>query len=164
MGGGRGGGAYALAKRFAGYDPFLFIIKKTMPLAQERYDFTEFFFFTIYFLKRFLILQYTIIYPDGQSVSSSMRVEPFAVLLWALSNVLAHTATGDPVRRTGIPQQWYLHGTVRQGSVRFKVRFNLIEDASAPSLFPSSCIIYLRIRCWKDTFSLRVSGWWLVCG
>ena len=30
------------------------------------------------------------IYPDGQSVSSSLRVAPFAVLFWALSIVLAH--------------------------------------------------------------------------
>ena len=51
----------------------------------------------------------------------------------------AYTLTGDPARRPGIPQQRYWHGTVWQGSVRF----NLIEDVSAPSLFPSSCIIFL---------------------
>ena len=34
-------------------------------------------------------IKYTL-YTDGQSVSSSMRVEPFDVLFWALSIVLAH--------------------------------------------------------------------------
>ena len=45
------------------------------------------------------------------------------------------TATGDPARRPGIPQTQY--------SAAVEFRFNLIEEASAPSLFPSSCIIYL---------------------
>ena len=49
------------------------------------------------------------------------------------------TMTGDPARRPGIPQSWYRHCTVHQ----WKVKFNLTADASAPSLFPSSCIIYL---------------------
>ena len=31
-----------------------------------------------------------IIYQDGQSVSSHFRVEPFAVLFWALGIVLTH--------------------------------------------------------------------------
>ena len=28
--------------------------------------------------------------PDGQSILSSLRIEPFAVLFWALGIVLAH--------------------------------------------------------------------------
>ena len=42
-------------------------------------------------------------------------------------------------------QQWYWHGTVRQGSVRF----NLIEDASATCLFQYSYIIYLCCTVYK---------------
>ena len=51
----------------------------------------------------------------------------------------AYTETFDPARRPDIPQQWYWHGTARH----WKFRFNLREDTSAPSLFPSCCIIYL---------------------
>ena len=59
---------------------------------------------------------YYIIYPDGQSVSSSMRVEAFAVLFCAIGIVLLHkyTAKGDPGRRPGIPQP-YSTGTIRYG-------------------------------------------------
>ena len=49
-------------------------------------------------------------------------IEPFAALFWALGIVLAQcacTAIGDPARLPGIPQSWYWHGNVRQGSVRF---------------------------------------------
>ena len=49
------------------------------------------------------------------------------------------TAKGEPACRPGIPQLWYWHGTIQHGSVRF----NLIEDASVPSIFPSSYIFYL---------------------
>ena len=45
------------------------------------------------------------------------------------------TAIGDPALRPGIPQPWYWHGTVPQGSDRF----NLTEEASPPNLFLSSC-------------------------
>ena len=76
-------------------------------------------------------------YPDGQSTSSSQRSEPFAALFWALSIAPAHILheTDDPARRPGIHQLWYWHGTVQQGSVRF----NLREEMSPPSLFPSRC-------------------------
>ena len=47
----------------------------------------------------------------------------------------AYTAIGDPARRLGIPQLWYWHGTVQQGSVRF----NLREEESPPTLFLSCC-------------------------
>ena len=53
------------------------------------------------------------------------RIEPFFALFLALGNVLMHnayTAIGDPARRLGIPQLWYWHGTVRQGSVRFNLK------------------------------------------
>ena len=45
------------------------------------------------------------------------------------------TAIGDPARWPGIPQPWYWHGTIRQGSVRF----NWTEEASPPTPFLSSC-------------------------
>ena len=57
----------------------------------------------------------------------------------------AYTETVDPACRPSIPQQWYWHGTVRQGSVRF----NLIEDASATCLFQYSYIIYLCCTVYK---------------
>ena len=68
-----------------------------------------------------------------------MRVEPFAVLLWALAIVLTQQVTQPAALASlnfGTGTVLY---TVQQGSVRF----NLIDDVSAPSLFPSSCIIYL---------------------
>ena len=65
-----------------------------------------------------------ILYPDGQSVTSYLRVEPFAVLFWALGIVLAHkcNAKGDPARRPGIPQPWYWHSTARQWKVQLDKR------------------------------------------
>ena len=73
-----------------------------------------------------------------------LRIEPFAVLFWALGIVCtrAYTETVDPARRPSILQPWYWHCTVRQG---VSYRFNLREDASAPSLYPSCCIIYLCV-------------------
>ena len=69
-----------------------------------------------------------------------LRIKPFAVLFWALGIVLcAYTETVDPACWPGIPQQWYWHGTVGQGSVMF----NLSEDELATCLFLSCCIIYL---------------------
>ena len=44
----------------------------------------------------------------------------------------ACTETGDPAHQPSIPQPWYWHGTVRQGSVRF----NLTEEASPPTFSP----------------------------
>ena len=77
-----------------------------------------------------------IIYPDRQSISSSLRT----VLFWALGMhcTCAYTETVDPACRPSIPQ-------VRQGSVRF----NLIEDASATCLFQYSYIIYLCCTVYK---------------
>ena len=59
------------------------------------------------------------------------RIEPFSARFLALGDVLAHirhtcTDTGDPAC---IPQLWYWHGTVRQGSVMF----NLSEEATPSS-------------------------------
>ena len=72
------------------------------------------------------------------------RSEPFPALFWTLGIVLAHIHTyckrwTSP--RPGIPQLWYWHGTVRQGSIRF----NLTEDKSATCLLLSCNIIYLWI-------------------
>ena len=44
----------------------------------------------------------------------------------------------------GIPQAWYWHGTVRQGSVRF----NLTEEMSPPSLFLSCCTYSMEPTFW----------------
>ena len=68
-------------------------------------------------------------YPDGQSASSSLIIEPVAVRVCALGITLAHILkiVTQPVGR-GIPQLWYWHGSVRQGSVRF----NLSGDALPP--------------------------------
>ena len=59
-----------------------------------------------------------------------MTVESFAVLFSALGIVLGHVQVTQPA---GLA--WYC--TVRQDSVSF----NLIEDASAPFLFPSTVLI-----------------------
>ena len=49
----------------------------------------------------------------------------------------------DQVCRPGIPQLWYWHSTVRQGSVRF----NLTEDKSATCLFRFPILpYYLSMR------------------
>ena len=53
---------------------------------------------------------------DWKSISSSLRIEPFAALFWALGIVLVH---------------------IQQGSVRF----NLIAEAS-PSPFSSLDVLY----------------------
>ena len=80
---------------------------------------------------------------DGQSISSSLRIEPFAVLFWALGIVLAHILKQLLTQPVGLASLHCGTGTVlysvRQGSVRI----NLREDASAPSLYPSCCVIYL---------------------
>ena len=47
--------------------------------------------------------------------------------------------SGPSLPAYSVPQQWYWHGTVRQGTVRF----NLTEDASSTCLFWSCYIIYL---------------------
>ena len=74
-----------------------------------------------------------------------MIIEPYADLLGSRHCTCAYnTETVDPASRPSILQLWHWHGTVRQ----LKVRFNLKEDALVPSLFPSSCIIYL----WSTTF------------
>ena len=66
------------------------------------------------------------------------RIEPFSVLYWPLGIVITHTAIGDPARQPGIPQPWFLHGTVRQGSVRF----NLSEEAPPSSPYSSLDVLY----------------------
>ena len=56
----------------------------------------------------------------------------------------AYKAVGDPARRPGIPQPWYWHGIVQQGSLRF----NEAEDEWATCLFLSCCtysMIYLLL-------------------
>ena len=60
-------------------------------------------------------------------------------MFWALGIVLAHTYMCN--RWPSPPAR-----SVRQ----WKVRFNLTEEASAPSLFPSSCIIYLQYGMWLE--------------
>ena len=73
------------------------------------------------------------IYPDGQTILYSLRIEPFAVLFWALGIVpanklkqLTHPAGLASLNR-GTGMVLY---SVQQGSVEF----NLREEASAPSL------------------------------
>ena len=96
-------------------------------------------------------------YPDGPSVLSYLRVKPFADPFWALGIVLyrtrAYTATGDPARQ---PIASVNHATVGQ----WKVRFNLREEATAPSHFPSSCIIYVcpqptsaKVQCGSSSYT-----------
>ena len=57
-----------------------------------------------------------IIYPDRQSISSSLNIEP---VLGFRHCTRAYTVTVDPACRPSNPQQWYWHSTVRQGSVRY---------------------------------------------
>ena len=63
-------------------------------------------------------LKYTV-YPDGQSLSSSLRVEPFAVLCWALSIVLAHIHYTAYCNRWPSPPAWH-----PSTLVRYKVQFD----------------------------------------
>ena len=79
-----------------------------------------------------------------------MRVEPFAALFWALDIELTHIQYTDPTCRPGIPHPQ--DNTTVDIQVQFKR-----EEASAPYLFPSSCIIYLWSTC-----SSRSPGrlWW----
>ena len=51
------------------------------------------------------------IYPDGQSFSASLRIEPFAVLFWALGIVLTHILQQVTLK------QWYCHGSGKFGSI-----------------------------------------------
>ena len=92
------------------------------------------------------------VHPNGLSISSSLITEPFAVLFWALSIVLAHILKPltQPAGLASINNSTGI-GTVQQGSVRF----NLREEASAPSLYPFSCIMYLRDLCIKVTTRVR---------
>ena len=78
---------------------------------------------------------------DCQSISSLLENWTFCChVLGSRHCTRAYTETVDPACRPSIPQQRYWHGTVRHGSVRF----NLIEDESAPCRFRWSCyIIYL---------------------
>ena len=85
-----------------------------------------------------------------------MIVEPFDVLFWALGIVLTHIVhqVTQPAGLTSLNRGTEWHGTVRQGSVRS----NLIEDALAPSLFPSSCIIYLWLAVWPAENYITLNG------
>ena len=77
------------------------------------------------------------------------EVEPFAVLFSALGIVLGHVQVTQPA---GLA--WYC--TVRQDSVSF----NLIEDASAPFLFPSTVLfMYLCIYVQYCTVYPGKSAW-----
>ena len=58
------------------------------------------------------------------------RIEPFSALFWALYSRIY--CDRWPARQPGIPQPWYWHGTVRQGSVRV----NLSEEATPSSPLP----------------------------
>ena len=67
-------------------------------------------------------------------------MEPFSVMFWALGIVLAHRLqkVTQPAAWPGIPQQWYRHGTIGQGSVRF----NLSEEVTPP---PLSSLVVLSL-------------------
>ena len=58
----------------------------------------------------------------------------------ALYVLCAYTETLDPACQPGIPQQWYWHGTVRQGSVRFNLR------VKTGQLFLSCYILFIYAR------------------
>ena len=78
-----------------------------------------------------------IIYPDGQSVSSYWRVEPFAVLFWALATLFLQTP--DPARRPGITQPRDSTG------VENKVKFDRRSVAPLPFPIYCSCTYYLSM-------------------
>ena len=72
-------------------------------------------------------------------------IEPFAALFWALGIVLvqcAYTETVDPACQPSIPQQWYWHGTVPQGSVWFNLRVKM-----SATCFSYLAIYYLSMLC-----------------
>ena len=76
-------------------------------------------------------------YPDWQRISSSLGIEPFAALFWALGMhcTRPYTETVGPACRP--------RASLNSGTGQGSVRFNLIEDASATCLFRSCYIIYL---------------------
>ena len=79
------------------------------------------------------------------------RIEPLRPCFMGSRHcTCAYTAIGDPARRPGIPQAWYWHGTIWQGSVRF----NLMEEVSPPSLF-LSCCTYSMIGCHQYPLQIR---------
>ena len=67
---------------------------------------------------------------------------------WARGIVLVHTILKQLTQPAGLAFFNCGIGTVLSSVQQLKVRFNLKEDALVPSLFPSSCIIYL----WSTTF------------
>ena len=84
----------------------------------------------------------------GKVFRLHLRFEPFAVLFWALGIVLAHILQ-QMTQPAGLPS--LNHGRLRQ----WKDRFNLREEALAPSLFPSSYIIYLWMKLYSRWGLLR---------
>ena len=70
-------------------------------------------------------------YPDRQSILPSLRIEPFAALLWALVIALAHILK-QVTQPAGLESLNSGTGTVLYCIVYtagVRVRFNLIEDA-----------------------------------
>ena len=63
------------------------------------------------------------------------------------------TAIGDPARRPGIPQPWYWHGTVRQGSFRF----NLTKDESVPAFSDLAILFSMNMELTVSWFSAHLS-------
>ena len=104
----------------------------------------------------FVQVQHTVdkLYPDRQCISSLHYNWTFwCPVLVSRHCTCAYTETVDPACRPSIPQQWYWHGTVRQGSVRF----NLREEESAP--FPFTILLYIIYLCGTV---IRFSSWhWL---
>ena len=96
------------------------------------------------FLSNFRLTEYSTIYILYTQIVKVFRLPwELNILLsnfglWALYSRTYWNSWLSPLAYS-IPQQRYWPGTVRQR----KVRFNLREDASALSLHPSCCIIYL---------------------
>ena len=72
------------------------------------------------------------------------RIEPFCPVFGSRHCTRAYTAIGDPARWSGIPQPWYWHGTVRQGSFRF----NLSEEVtpSSPLDVHTLCSDHMKLK------------------
>ena len=81
------------------------------------------------------------LYPDRQCILSLQYNWTFCCpVLGSWHCTRAYTETVDPACRPSIPQQWYWHGTVRQGSVRFNLRVKTRQLLAFPILL---YIIYL---------------------
>ena len=94
----------------------------------------------------FNIIDYS--YPDGQSVSSNLIVEPFAALLWALGIVLTNTSPCPPA--------WH-HSTAVQSAFPYMVNANCTAVHGEKVQFSQ------KTRCHLPFSYLGMINLWFIC-